>query len=211
MAASGETMTGFSGHRRFAAFWDWATRHEDKTTRALRRKATAGAHGRVLELGVGVGANWPYLPSGIEYVGIEPDPYMLARARQRAARLRSEFELHEARAEQLPFDDRCFDVVLVTLTLCTVQDVSLALAEARRVLKPGGELVFVEHVRPEGRLTGWFSDRITPLWRRVGAGCNPNRVTARAIPEAGLEVIAMERRRVNGLPMIVGSARKPVI
>lgn len=197
----------FGGHRRFAAFWDWAVRHEGKQERAMRRKAAASARGRVLELGVGVGANWSYLPAGLEYVGIEPDPHMLQRARSHAAGAGRDMRLEQARAEELPFEDASFDSVLVTLTLCTVDDPARALSEARRVLKRDGVLTFFEHVRPEGRVQGRLMDMITPLWRRVGAGCHPNRNTVAVISDVGFEVENMVRRRINGLPMVVGTAR----
>lgn len=161
----------------------------------------------MLELGIGVGGNWPYLATDLDYVGIEPDLYMLRRARKRAAAMGRRLTVEQARAEELPFDDESFDTVLATLTFCTVQDPQRALAEARRVLTPGGRLVFVEHVRPKGRLAGRLFDWITPFWRRVGAGCHPNRRTEEAISAAGLEIEAIERERVNGLPMIAGTAR----
>lgn len=200
--------SAFPEHRAFAAFWEWATKRESKAERELRRAASAKVSGRVLELGVGVGANWPCLPPELAYVGIEPDPYMLRRARKRAAAMGRELTLKQARAEQLPFEDESFDTVLVTLTLCTVEDPVRALTEARRVMKPGGSLVFAEHVRPQGRLAGRLFDVLTPLWRRVGAGCHPNRRTEQTILAAGLQIEAVERQRVNGLPMIAGTASK---
>ena len=203
-------MDEVKGHAAFAAVWDWATKHEAKAERRLRREAAGKVAGRVLELGAGVGANWPYLPGDIDYVGIEPDPHMLERARKRAVSLGREFALEPVRAEQLPFDGETFDTVLVTLTLCSVQDPTKALSEAYRVLKPGGALVFVEHVRPEGQLSGRLADAITPAWRRVAGGCHPNRRTGLTIAAAGLEIQEMTRQRVNGLPMIAGTALKPV-
>jgi ubiquinone/menaquinone biosynthesis C-methylase UbiE len=121
-----------------------------------------------------------------------------------------EMTLKQARAEELPFEDESFDTVLVTLTLCTAQDPARALSEARRVLRPGGNLVFVEHVRAQGEASGWLFDRVTPIWRRVGAGCHPNRRTAEAIAAAGLKIESMDQRRVNGLPMIAGPRGRPV-
>lgn len=206
---TGGCAAAFPSHRAFAAVWEWATRHESKAERRLRRAAAAKVQGRVLELGVGVGGNWPYLATDLDYVGIEPDRYMLRRARKRAAAMGRRLTVEQARAEELPFEDESFDTVLVTLTFCTVQDPQRAFAEARRVLKPGGRMVFVEHVRPKGRPAGWLFDWITPFWRRVGAGCHPNRRTEEAISAAGLQIEAIERERVNGLPMIAGTARRP--
>lgn len=203
-------MGELKGHATFAAFWDWATKHEAKAERRLRREAARKVAGRVLEFGAGVGANWPYLSSDIDYVGIEPDPYMLGRARKRAASLGREFTLERARAEELPFDNESFDTVLVTFTLCSVQDPARALSEAYRVLKPGGALVFVEHVRPSGQLGGRVADAITPAWSRIAAGCHPNRGTGTTIAAAGLEIQEMTRQRVHGLPVIAGTALKPL-
>lgn len=197
------------GHKRFAAFWDWAVRHESREGRAARAEVTGGATGRVLELGVGVGANWEHLPEGVDYSGIEPDPFMVERARKHAAERGQDYDIHAAPAETLPFDDATFDTVIVTLTLCTVQDVHQALAEARRVLQPGGELRFGEHVRANGRAGAWFQDRFTPLWRKLGAGCHLNRATADAIRGAGFEITELKRWRQGFMPMITGVARAP--
>ena len=203
-------MDEVKGHAAFAAVWDWATKHESRPERRLRREAAGKVGGRILELGAGVGANWPYLRDDTDYTGIEPDPHMLERARKRAVSLGREFALEPARAEQLPFDRETFDTVLVTLTLCSVQDPAKALSEAYRVLKPGGALVFVEHVRPEGQLSGRLADVITPAWSRIAGGCHPNRRTGLTIAAAGLEIQEMTRQRVNGLPMIAGTALKPL-
>lgn len=197
------------GHRRFAAFWDWAVRHENRAAHEMRRQVVGGAQGRTLELGVGVGANWEYLPEDVDYSGIEPDPYMVERARKHAQERGNELDLRQAPAETLPFEDETFDTVVVTLTLCTVRDVGKSLAEARRVLKPGGELRFGEHVRAQGRVGGWLQDAITPAWKRVGGGCHLNRASGDAVREAGFEVVELRRWRQPLMPMVTGVARKP--
>lgn len=131
---------------------------------------------------------------------------MIARARRHAKELGREVELHQVAAEKLPFPDHSFETVFTTLTFCTIEDVPQALAEVRRVLKPGGEFRFWEHVRPRGRDGGRAFDLITPIWRRVGAGCYPNRDTAAAIARAGFDVGELERERMGPLPTIRGVA-----
>lgn len=197
------------GHRLFAAFWDRAARHEGRPQRRARQEVARGVAGSVLELGVGVGTNWPYLAAHSRYVGIDPDGYMLARAQRHAQAEGRPVDLVLCPAERLPFADASFDTVLATLTLCTVDDVPASLAEVRRVLKPGGEFRFWEHVRPKGRAWGRLFDTITPVWRHIGAGCHPNRETGRALEEAGFEIRQLRSLMLGAVPFILGFAIPP--
>ena len=106
----------------------------------------------------------------------------------------------------LPFAGAAFDAVVATLVLCTVADPARALAEVRRVLEPGGEFRFIEHVRADGWI-GRVHDVITPIWRRIGAGCHPNRRTVEAIAAAGFEIVEPRARRLPAMPLILGVAR----
>ena len=197
-----------TGHRVFAAMWDKASAREDVHTSDLRRQAATGLEGRVLEIGFGTGANWRYLPAGIQYTGTEPDPHMRRRAGHNAHTLGGEAHLDGARAEALPYADGAFDAALVTFVLCSVDDQPKALAEAFRVLRPGGALHYVEHVRAAG-VKGRLLDVVTPLWARLFGNCHPNRKTAQAIGTAGFVVESEEQTALHGLPHICGVARKP--
>lgn len=137
---------------------------------AARANLLAQAHGRILEIGAGTGLNLPHYPPGADLVLTEPDPHMARRARRRGA------EVVEAPADALPFPDASFDTVVSTLVLCTVPDVPAALREIRRVLRPGGNLLFLEHVRaePGSRLERW-QDRLHGPWQAFACGCNCNR------------------------------------
>ncbi len=182
------------GHKWFAAYWDRMLKMEPRGMQELRDHAVAGLSGRVLEVGAGTGGNFSrYPPSVTELVATEPDPYMLERARKRAAGLERPVELHEAPAEHLPFEDASFDAVVSMLVLCSVNDTPRALAEIKRVLKPGGELRFLEHVRYDGWFGGACQDLLAPAWRWLGAGCNPNRRTAEAIADAGFTIAEIHR------------------
>ena len=203
-------MDELHGHRRFARTWAWITAHEGKREREARRRVLAGLSGRVLEIGFGVGTNWQYLPEGADYAGVEPDPHMFRIAEERAPAAGRQLDLRRARAESLPFPDASFDAVFSTLTFCTVEDVPAALAEIQRVLKPGGEFRFWEHVRPRGPLLGMLSDAAAPLWRRLGGGCNLNRRTAVAFRRSGFEFREFRRVTRPPLPMIFGAATRPV-
>lgn len=199
------------GHRWFAAWYDrLSAANERRLGNKIRPRLMGEAHGRVLEVGAGTGASFSYYPSDAQVVATEPDPYMLARARKRLEELDSgNVELRPAPAEQLPFDDASFDHVITSLVLCTVRDQPKALAEARRVLKPGGTLRFLEHVRnDESRFWGTVQDGIAPIWRWVGAGCNPNRRTREAIEQAGFAIDWLERVPIGpGTYAIYGAAR----
>lgn len=197
-----------NGHRTFAAIWDWLVKREGEEERNVRREVVGAAHGRVLEIGFGVGTNWEYLADDVDYSGIEPDPHMLKRARAYADEQGRTLDLHEAGAESLPFEDDTFDVVFETLTFCSVGDVQAGLAEIQRVLKPSGEFRFMDHVKPRTRFGGLVTDLFTPAWKRIGGGCHLNRRTAVAIKVSGFEFTSIKRYRA-GLPMIRGVATLP--
>jgi ubiquinone/menaquinone biosynthesis C-methylase UbiE len=169
----------------------WLARTIDVLMRPMypaRRLVVPEATGKVLEVGVGTGLNFG-LYAGVESLaGVDPDPYMLERARPRAAALPFPAELHQAGAERMPFADAHFDTAVVTFTLCTIPDPTRALAEVRRVLKPGGRLLFVEHTRSIQPFLATFQDALTPLWKRIGGGCHLNRRAVALVEAAGFRV-----------------------
>jgi len=186
------------GHRLFAALYDRMGRAAERDWLGERRAALlSGAWGEVLEIGGGTGANLPHY-RGVGRVTIaEPDPFMRAKLWPKLENARIAVEVSDAGAEALPFEDDSFDTVVSTLVLCTVPDQGIALWEIRRVLCPGGRLLFIEHVRGEGRIARW-QDRVEPLWRRLGAGCHPNRDTVASIEAAGFYVESLERFEAPG-------------
>lgn len=186
-------MSEVSGHARghpiFAVLYDAITRPAERKFLGPHRAYLVGAaRGRVLDVGSGTGINFEHYPPGAEVVAIEPDTYMLRRAQARADRLGKPVKLLDESAEDLPFPDASFDVAVATLVFCTIPNPDRALQELRRVLRPSGQLRFLEHVR--AARPGWarFQDAIVPLWRRIGAGCHPNRDTVAAIERAGFRI-----------------------
>jgi ubiquinone/menaquinone biosynthesis C-methylase UbiE len=161
-----------------------------------RARLVAELAGEVLELGAGTGFTLPHYRRARHVVAVEPDASMAKRLRERAGLATVPVEVVDARGEALPFPDESFDAVVATLVLCSVGDVERTLAEIRRVLRPRGSLVFIEHVRGEGRLARW-QDRLTPLQVRVADGCHLNRDTGAAIAGSGFEI---ERMEEFGLP-----------
>ncbi|MBI4280480.1 MAG: class I SAM-dependent methyltransferase [Armatimonadetes bacterium] len=200
------------GHPIFAMLYDPMMRlTAEKHVAGHRRTLTARAGDRVLEIGAGTGANLPYYPAGHSVIAAEPDPHMVRRAAVKARMAPAQVHLVQAQAEALPFSDSMFDSVLCTLVLCSVDDPLEALREVWRVLRPGGQLLFFEHVRAGA--PGWqrFQDVITPLWRRLGAGCHPNRDTTQAVRRAGFELVTLERVEYGPYPTkphVEGVARK---
>jgi SAM-dependent methyltransferase len=165
----------------FAAIYDSSLRRGEHAGMADHRQSLlAAASGRVLEIGAGTGLNLPHYPEGIDLVLTEPEAPMARRAGRPVV---------PASAEELPFEDASFDTAVSTLVLCTVSDPARAIAELRRVLRPGGRLLFIEHVRGEGRLARW-QDRLEGPWRRIGNGCHANRDTLSALRAGGFEVDA---------------------
>jgi ubiquinone/menaquinone biosynthesis C-methylase UbiE len=180
-----------------------------------RQEMLAGVHGRVIEIGAGLGSNFVHYPAAVEQVvAVEPEARLRAVAEQAAAKAAVPVEVRAGRAEQLPADDDSFDVAVFSLVLCTITDVPAALAEARRVLKPGGALRFYEHVRSDNPRFFRMQRIINPLWRTLGGGCNVTRDTERAIQEGGFTLKEIRRFvfRINGranpgAPSIIGTAR----
>jgi SAM-dependent methyltransferase len=143
-------------------------------------------HGTVLEIGPGGGPNFAYYPSTIHWIGVEPNPYLHPVLDQSAARHGIAAELRPGQAESLPVADASVDAVVSTLVLCSVHDPERVLREIRRVLRPGGRFVFIEHVAaPAGSGLRRFQNLITPAWHVVGDGCRPNRETWLTIAQAG--------------------------
>jgi ubiquinone/menaquinone biosynthesis C-methylase UbiE len=189
------------GHPWFAAVYDRLTRSAERNFLGAHRAwLCARAVGRVLDLGAGTGANLPYVASDAQVLAAEPDPYMLERARRRAATLGRPVTFLPDAAESLSVETASVDAVLATLVLCTVDDPARALGEIRRVLRPGGRLLFLEHVRLDHPIWGRLQDAATPVWKRFAAGCRPNRDTVAAIGRAGFAIDELERYAFGPIP-----------
>ena len=190
--------------RIFAAMYErMMSNTEDAGLRDHRRAIVGRARGRVLEIGAGTGLNLDHYGPGVtELVLTEPEEPM---ARRLQAKL-DKGEVVPAGADDLPFPDDSFDTVVSTLVLCTVPDQQRAIAEIQRVLKPDGQLLFLEHVRSHDPKTAKWQDRLLPVWRTIGHGCHPNRDTAAALTQAGFR-LEMESWRMPKAPPIV----RPVI
>jgi SAM-dependent methyltransferase len=171
--------------------------------RSWRRWLAGGARGLTLDLGSGTGRNLPLLPPGTRAVALDPHPDALARARRKAPGVPAVV----ARAEALPFRGGAFDTVVSGLVLCSVDDPDAALAEIRRVLRPGGTLRLLEHVRHAG-VRGALQDLVQPAWTVVTGGCRPNRETEAAVARAGFEVVPETRRASGSMRRL--AARPPV-
>lgn len=206
-------------HPIFARFYDRLMAGTERAGLArMRSDLLASASGRVLELGAGTGHNLSYYTDAVtELVMTEPDPHMASRLRERLegeGTAAGRASVIVTPAEDLPFDDGSFDTIVATLVLCTVADPSRAVAEARRVLVEGGQLLFLEHVRsPNRRLARW-QDRLERPWGFFAAGCHPNRATDQLLAGAGFWIDSMEPDRLPKAPRIVrpmikGVARRP--
>ena len=191
--------------RFFSAVYDRGMKGaEDAGLREERRKALAGASGRTIDLGAGTGANLALYPEAVtDLVLAEPDPHMLKQLRVKVGESGVDAEVVEAPAERLPFEDSSFDTAVFTLVLCTVPDPAAALAEAGRILKPGGKLFFVEHVRAEDPGLARWQDRLERPWRFVADGCHCNRDTVAMIEASSLNVEQVEHGRLPKAPPLV--------
>jgi SAM-dependent methyltransferase len=164
--------------------------------------AGGASAGRVLDLGCGTGRNLPLFPPGVRAVGLDPCRQTLARARRRAPGV----PLVCARAEALPFREGTFDTVVSGLVFCSVGDPGRGLAEVRRVLRGGGRLRMLEHVRAGGRMAAWLQDRTQPAWTWLTGGCHPNRDTEASVVAAGFAIDPSTRRAQGDMRRFEASA-----
>jgi ubiquinone/menaquinone biosynthesis C-methylase UbiE len=201
--------------RFFALMYDrMSARAEQAGLADLRRRLLAQAEGRVLEIGAGTGANLALYGSGIESLTVtEPQPPMMRLLERKVRDQASPALVLRAPAEDLPFEDDSFDTAVSTLVLCGVDDQPRALRELRRVLRPGGRLLFLEHVRSDEIELARFQDRMNGVNRFV-VGCDCNRPTLSSIEAAGFEVTKVEHTTMPKAPkftrpLIVGTAMVP--
>ncbi len=198
--------------RLFAAVYDRLGRSAEAGAYGDYRPFVAGeATGKVLEIGAGTGANLAFYSPKVSLTAADPNPHMLRRLKHKAETLGLSVEVLELGAEALPMADDSLDTVVSTLVLCSIGDPAKALGEVRRVLVPGGELRFIEHVRAGGTSWARFQDFVTPVWRWFGGGCHPNRDSLTSIRQAGLEIVEVKPFVLGPYPVrphIAGIARK---
>jgi ubiquinone/menaquinone biosynthesis C-methylase UbiE len=182
---------GFYERRILPGLIDFAMRQ--KPIASLRERLVGEARGRVLDVGIGSGLNIPLYRRDLdEVIGIDPSRELLEKARRHVPWTHFPVRLQVGRAESLPLDDCSIDTVVLTWTLCSIADPSAALGEMRRVLKPDGALLFIEHGRAERLGVRRMQDRLTPLWRRLAGGCHLNRPIDRLIGDAGLRIESLD-------------------
>jgi SAM-dependent methyltransferase len=207
---------GVPEHRIFAAAYNALFASLEKGGLAdKRRELLARASGATLELGAGTGHNFPHYTDAVERLVLtEPDPHMAKRLRGQVEESgRANVEVIEAGAESLPAGDDEFDTVIATLVFCTIPDPRGALDEVARVLRPGGRMLFMEHVRADSSRRARWQDRLNPVQNLLFGGCNLNRPTANVLESSPLRVEELRQdtmpRAAGPLvePMIIGSAR----
>ena len=202
------------GGRAYAAVYDrMIAGAEQAGLGEHRRQLLDGVRGRVLEIGAGTGANLQFYGEGADEIVLsEPEEPMARRLERHAGDFSLPTRIVRAPAEQLPLEDARFDVVVSTLVLCTVRDPARALAEIRRVLAPGGQLLFMEHVRSDDARAARWQDRLNWLQNLTDHGCNCNRPTVASIERAGFSIARIEHHRFPKAPpfvrpLVIGSAR----
>ena len=188
---------GFYDKWIFPRLVDVAMRNREATR--LRAQIVPEARGAVLEIGVGSGLNLPFYGTGVERLyGLDPSEELLAMARKKTGAVAFPIELLAHSSEEIPLEDGCVDTVVTTWTLCSIADPVKALREMRRVLKPGGMLLFTEHgLAPEARVQGW-QQRLNPLWSRISGGCNLNRKIDALIQASGFRIEELEKEYSKG-------------
>jgi ubiquinone/menaquinone biosynthesis C-methylase UbiE len=191
--------------RVFTQIYDRAMKStEEAGMREMRREVLTEARGRTIDIGAGTGINLELFPPQVgELVLAEPDPHMLKKLQAKVPGSGREASVVQAPAEKLPFEDDSFDTAVFTLVLCTVPEPAAALAEAARVLRPGGKLLFVEHVRSEAPGLARWQDRLEGPWRFLGDGCHCNRDTVAGIEASPFEIERVEKGELPKAPPLV--------
>jgi ubiquinone/menaquinone biosynthesis C-methylase UbiE len=206
-------------HPVFARLYAWASPRMERSGFGERRdQLLAGLAGRVIEVGAGNGLNFTHYPPEVTRVmAVEPEPHLRAIAEAEAAKAAAPIEVVDGTADRLPADDTSFDAAVASLVLCSVPDVPAALAEIRRVLRPGGQLRFFEHVRADTPGLARVQRILdATVWPTLGGGCHSHRDTRAAIEAAGFTIDAIERLRIpdtriptHTSPHILGVATAP--
>jgi SAM-dependent methyltransferase len=196
--------------RFFAWLYSRIERSESADLTGCRRRLLGDLEGDVLEVGAGNGPNFRHYPASARATATDYSEHMLWRARETAAGASATIEVRQADAMALPFEDASFDAVVVTLVLCSVPDQVQTLTELHRVLRPGGELRVLEHVRSERRWVAAVQTVATPPWSLFGDGCQLHRDTATAVRQSAFEVLTEDRPDIEGnpLPHLVLTARR---
>ncbi len=194
----------------FPRVLDWSL--DNAMMREQRREALSPVEGHVLEIGFGTGLNLPHYPHQVtRLTAIDSERMLPKRVSERIARARFPVEIFQLDAGgRLPFEDDSFDGVASTLTLCSITDIASALAEIRRVLKPAGSFVFLEHGRSDDPKVARRQDRFNPLQKFVGRGCNLNRRIDQLIKAAGLDLARLDRFLLPDTPRLLGEMYRGV-
>ena len=209
---TGHKQSGITSHKFFATYYEKHSHDESERNfmEPLRKEIVAQARGVVLEIGAGNGLNFAFYDPGlVERVeAIEPDTAMLRYARERLATARVPITVTQALVEALPFADETFDSALATLVFCSVKDPKRGLSEIQRVLKPGGTLLLLEHVRAQGAIASRMQDILVPVTKLLAGNCHWNRDTARTVAGAGFQINA---KRDLKSPAALGGVLVPMI
>src|SRR4030042_4691196 len=178
-------------YNRIAPLYNFIEAIPEMMFKPWRRTLLARAKGKILEIGVGTGKNFPHYPSGASVTGIDIADRMVVIARNKASKLGLSFDLGEGDVQNLSFPDNSFDTVVATFVFCSVPDPVQGLKELRRVVKPAGRILLLEHVRIDRPIIGWLMDRLNPLVVRI-MGANINRRTLENVEKAGLRIESVE-------------------
>jgi ubiquinone/menaquinone biosynthesis C-methylase UbiE len=208
-------MSGEVDHPLFARFAEFVAKREGDEELERRREVLAGLSGRVIEIGSGSGPNFRHYPEAVsELVAVEPEDHLRAKAEEAARESGRPIRVIDALADDLPFEDASFDAAVAVLVLCSVPSQAAALAELRRVVRPGGELRFYEHVVGTSRRLAGLQRALAPGLARVFGGCRTDRDTGAAIEAAGFRIERSRRflersfMEAPAAPRILGVARR---